>query len=54
TENNPPTLNYNVSPFISKWVDYSNKYGFAFQLSDQSFGVMFNDSSRMSMSANRT
>ncbi|GBN25450.1 Serine/threonine-protein kinase PLK2 [Araneus ventricosus] len=54
TENNPPPLNYNVSPFISKWVDYSNKYGFAFQLSDQSFGVMFNDSSRMSMSANRT
>ncbi|GIY16349.1 hypothetical protein CEXT_708511 [Caerostris extrusa] len=54
TENNPLPLNYNVSPFISKWVDYSNKYGFAFQLSDQSFGVMFNDSSRMSMNANRS
>ncbi|XP_042907236.1 serine/threonine-protein kinase PLK1 [Parasteatoda tepidariorum] len=51
---NPPPLNYNLSPFISKWVDYSNKYGFAFQLSNHSFGVMFNDSTRMSMSANRS
>ncbi|KAG8200307.1 hypothetical protein JTE90_028491 [Oedothorax gibbosus] len=53
-EDNPPPLNYSVSPFISKWVDYSNKYGFAFQLSDHSFGVMFNDASRMSMTSNRT
>jgi len=37
--------------FISKWVDYSNKYGFGFQLSDNSVGIMFNDNTRMMLSA---
>ena len=44
-----------VSPlFISKWIDYSNKYGFGFQLSDRSVGVLFNDSTRISYSGDRT
>ena len=32
--------------FITKWIDYSNKYGFGYQLSDQSVGVIFNDSTQ--------
>ena len=39
--------------FITKWIDYSNKYGFGFQLSDRSVGVLFNDHSRISYSADR-
>ncbi|KAG5457240.1 MAG: hypothetical protein BJ554DRAFT_2798 [Olpidium bornovanus] len=30
--------------FISKWIDYSNKYGLGYQLTDGSVGVYFNDS----------
>ncbi|KAK2179855.1 hypothetical protein NP493_469g02030 [Ridgeia piscesae] len=33
--------------WVTKWVDYSNKYGFGFQLADRSVGVLFNDSTRM-------
>ena len=29
--------------WVSKWWDYSDKWGFAYQLSDNSFGVLFND-----------
>jgi serine/threonine protein kinase len=39
--------------FITKWIDYSNKYGFGFQLSDKSVGVLFNDTTRISYSADR-
>ncbi|KAI3403200.1 CDC5 [Candida oxycetoniae] len=28
---------------ISKWVDYSNKYGFSYQLTNDDIGVLFND-----------
>ena len=39
----------NSSPllWIAKWVDYSDKYGFGYQLSDDSIGVSFNDLTRM-------
>jgi serine/threonine protein kinase len=40
--------------FITKWIDYSNKYGFGFQLSDKSVGVLFNDNTRISYTADRT
>ena len=40
--------------FITKWIDYSNKYGFGFQLSDKSVGGLFNDNTRISYSADRT
>jgi hypothetical protein len=33
--------------WISKWVDYSDKYGLGYQLCDGSVGVLFNDSSRL-------
>ena len=36
----PPAL------FLDKWVDYSNKYGLAYLLSDGRIGVYFNDSTR--------
>ena len=36
--------------FVSKWIDYSNKYGFGYQLSDNSVGVIFNDSTRICQS----
>uniref|UniRef100_A0A672IEP9 Serine/threonine-protein kinase PLK n=1 Tax=Salarias fasciatus TaxID=181472 RepID=A0A672IEP9_SALFA len=37
--------------WISKWVDYSDKYGLGYQLCDNSVGVMFNDYTRMIMYA---
>ena len=40
-----------VPIFVSKWIDYSNKYGFGYQLSDKSVGVLFNDSTRISRTA---
>ncbi|OAF70899.1 hypothetical protein A3Q56_01298 [Intoshia linei] len=33
--------------WISKWVDYSDKYGLGYQLNDNSVGVLFNDNSRV-------
>ena len=45
TDNRAPT---NLAPvFISKWVDYSNKFGFGFQLSNGCVGVLFNDSTKI-------
>ena len=32
-----------VPIFVSKWIDYSNKYGFGYQLSDKTVGVLFNE-----------
>ncbi|XP_039295885.1 serine/threonine-protein kinase polo [Nilaparvata lugens] len=33
--------------WVSKWVDYSDKYGFGYQLCDDSVGVIFNDCSKI-------
>jgi len=41
------------SVWISKWVDYSNKYGLGYQLSDGSVGVLFNDSTKMVLSSDK-
>lgn len=30
-------------PIVSKWIDYSNKYGFGYELSNKSIGILFND-----------
>ncbi|GAB1598412.1 mucin-5AC-like isoform X1 [Argonauta hians] len=38
--------------WISKWVDYSDKYGIGYMLCDNSFGVLFNDSTRLIVMAN--
>lgn len=44
----------NTAVWISKWVDYSNKYGLGYQLSDGSVGVLFNDSTKMVLSPDQT
>ncbi len=36
-----------VPIFVTKWIDYSNKYGFGYQLSDKSVGVLFNGGTRI-------
>lgn len=51
---NPDPLSSSVTPFVTKWIDYSNKYGFGFQLSDHSIGVLFNDGTKMSLTSDRT
>lgn len=33
--------------WVTKWVDYSNKYGLGYQLSNGSVGVLFNDNTRI-------
>ncbi len=35
--------------WISKWVDYSDKYGFGYALCDESIGVVFNDLTKLLM-----
>lgn len=49
---NPAVLNH-TPLFISKWIDYSNKYGFGYQLSDNCVGVFFNDLTRISISPDK-
>lgn len=51
---NPACLS-KPKPFIwvTKWVDYSNKYGFGYQLSDHSVGVLFNNGTHMSLLPDR-
>jgi hypothetical protein len=39
--------------WVSKWVDYSDKYGLGYQLCDNSVGVLFNDSTRLILLANQ-
>lgn len=39
--------------FITAWIDYTHKYGTAYQLTDGSAGVFFNDSTTMIMSPGR-
>uniref|UniRef100_A0A672PRP2 Serine/threonine-protein kinase PLK n=1 Tax=Sinocyclocheilus grahami TaxID=75366 RepID=A0A672PRP2_SINGR len=50
TSPNPPCLS-KTKPFIwvTKWVDYSNKYGFGYQLSNQNVGVLFNEGTHLSL-----
>ncbi|XP_074659891.1 serine/threonine-protein kinase PLK1-like [Tubulanus polymorphus] len=38
--------------WVDKWVDYSDKYGLGYQLSDNSVGVLFNDSTRLLLTTN--
>ncbi|VDN18534.1 unnamed protein product [Gongylonema pulchrum] len=37
--------------WISKWVDYSDKYGLGYQLCDKSIGIIFNDNSKLVLDA---
>uniref|UniRef100_A0A7N9B0N3 Serine/threonine-protein kinase PLK n=1 Tax=Mastacembelus armatus TaxID=205130 RepID=A0A7N9B0N3_9TELE len=50
TTRNPPCLSRPQSfLWVTKWVDYSNKYGFGYQLSDQSIGVLFNEGTHFNL-----
>eukprot|EP00842_Homolaphlyctis_polyrhiza_P003477 jgi/Hompol1/412/HPOL_003644-RA len=49
TSDPPPT---HPDTFITKWIDYSNKYGLGYQLRDGSVGVYFNDSTSIILAAN--
>lgn len=48
-----PSVQSHTPLFISKWIDYSNKYGFGYQLSDNCVGVFFNDLTRISISPDK-
>ncbi|XP_074858496.1 serine/threonine-protein kinase PLK3 [Carettochelys insculpta] len=51
-ERNPASLAcHEHFAWVSKWVDYSNKYGFVYQLSNHRLGVLFNDGTHMALSA---
>ncbi|KAL5107374.1 Serine/threonine-protein kinase PLK1 [Taenia crassiceps] len=39
--------------WVSKWVDYSDKYGIGYHLCDFSNGVLFNDDTRLIFTANK-
>uniref|UniRef100_A0A8C5DXT8 Serine/threonine-protein kinase PLK n=1 Tax=Gouania willdenowi TaxID=441366 RepID=A0A8C5DXT8_GOUWI len=39
----PQNSNTSSLQWVTKWVDYSNKYGFGYQLSDHTVGVLFNN-----------
>lgn len=42
------------SLLVTKWVDYSNKYGFGAQMSDGGVTVRFNDCSKIAISPNKS
>ena len=39
--------------WITKWVDYSNKYGFGAQLSNGSLVIRFNDATTLAMTSEK-
>ncbi|XP_063051067.1 serine/threonine-protein kinase PLK2b [Engraulis encrasicolus] len=49
----PKGTNTSTLRWVTKWVDYSNKYGFGYQLSDNIVGVLFNNGTHMSLLADR-
>ncbi|NWU95529.1 PLK3 kinase, partial [Upupa epops] len=52
-EKNPASLaRHEHFVWVSKWVDYSNKYGFGYQLSNRIIGVLFNNGTHMTLSPN--
>ena len=46
-------MNYQQSEiYVSKWIDYSSKYGLGYVLSDKAAGVFFNDSTKIVVAHN--
>ena len=37
---------------VTKWVDYSSKYGIGYKMSNGCYGVLFNDSTKMVLNQN--
>jgi len=44
---NQVSINQTTQVWVTKWVDYSSKYGLGYLLSDMSAGVFFNDSTKI-------
>ncbi len=44
--------NEKEEPFIKKWIDYSNRYGVGYLLTNQGVGVYFNDFSKIILDPN--
>ncbi|KAL0276592.1 UNVERIFIED_CONTAM: hypothetical protein PYX00_004136 [Menopon gallinae] len=40
--------------FVSKWIDYSNKYGFGYEMTDGTCGVFFGDRSQITLDGSKT
>jgi hypothetical protein len=40
-----------AGPWVFKWVDYSNKYGLGYELTDGSIGAFFNDNTKIIMTS---
>ena len=54
-QDNKIDIGLKIAPvFVSKWVDYTNKFGFGFQMSDGSVGVLFNDKTMIGSTAEFT
>ncbi|MCI4377725.1 hypothetical protein PGIGA_G00206870 [Pangasianodon gigas] len=49
SRNTPCVTNTKPFVWVTKWVDYSNKYGFGYQLSNQNVGVLFNEGTHLSL-----
>ena len=49
----PPPGDQPPLVFVTSWIDYTHKYGTAYQLTDGSSGVYFNDSTTMILSPDR-
>ena len=47
TSNTQGNINQTTQVWVTKWVDYSSKYGLGYLLSDLSAGVFFNDSTKV-------
>ena len=46
-KSNVPASNFKSEIWVSKWVDYSSKYGLGYLLSNGSTGVFFNDATKI-------
>jgi len=49
TNSCPATDNVIQKTWVNKWVDYSNRYGFGYQLSNGKICVLFNDGKHISL-----
>ncbi len=47
SQNAAASINQTTQVWVTKWVDYSSKYGLGYLLSDLSAGVFFNDSTKI-------
>ena len=43
----PENLKHKLPTFVTKWIDKSSKYGIAFQLTDNTRGIFYNDRTLM-------